>query len=173
MVRAGATVRAGAAMRAGAAARTGTVARTAALACVAVVLALSLASSPAEAQPPTSSWTTFDPRAPRSAPALLRRGEIAYEARCQLCHGRVAPGATPGFGARMAGTEALAAKYRGTKPAVLEDRTDLTPLVVKYYVRHGSGIMPFFRKTEVSDADLDAIAAYLCRPRAPPARSAR
>jgi (+)-pinoresinol hydroxylase len=66
----------------------------------------------------------------------------------------------------MAGTEALEAKYRGQKPAVLQDRVDLTPEVVKYFVRHGSGIMPFFRKTEVSDADLRAIAAYLCRARA-------
>ena len=57
-------------------------------------------------------------------------------------------------------------KYRGLKPAVLEDRTDFTPEIVKYYVRHGAGIMPFLRKTELSDADLDAIAAYLCRPRA-------
>ena len=29
--------------------------------------------------------------------------------------------------------------------------------------------MPFFRKTEVSDADLDAMAAYLSRPRPPAA----
>jgi len=32
-------------------------------------------------------------------------------------------------------------------------------------VRRGVSIMPFFRKTEVSDADLAAITAYLTRPR--------
>jgi len=112
-----------------------------------------------------SSWTIFTPRAQASFPPLVRRGEVAYQARCQLCHGREVAHATPGFGGRMAGTEALQAKYRGSKPAVLEDRTDLTAAMVKYYVRHGVGIMPFLRKTELSDADLDAIAAYLSRNR--------
>jgi hypothetical protein len=65
----------------------------------------------------------------------------------------------------MAGTQALEAKYKGAKPALLEQRTDLTPDVVRFFVRHGSGVMPFFRKTEVSDADLDALAAYLTRKR--------
>ena len=56
---------------------------------------------------------------------------------------------------------ALAA--RGQKPAVLEERTDLTVPAIKTFVRHGVLFMPMFRKTEVSDADLDAIAAYLTR----------
>jgi hypothetical protein len=30
-------------------------------------------------------------------------------------------------------------------------------------VRNGITIMPFFRKTEVSDSDLDALIAYLTR----------
>lgn len=127
-------------------------------------------AAPSFSQAPktTSSWTIFEPHTSAHIRPLIARGMIAYQARCQLCHGREIRGAPAGFGARMAGTEALEAKYRGQKPALLEDRADLTPEVVKYYVRHGSGIMPFFRKTEVSDADLNAIAAYLCRPRAPP-----
>ena len=52
---------------------------------------------------------------------------------------------------------------RGQKPAVLEERTDLTAPVIKTFVRHGVLFMPTFRKTEISDADLDAIAAYLTR----------
>ena len=55
---------------------------------------------------------------------------------------------------------------QGRSPALLEDRTDLTAGPVRFFVRRGVSIMPFFRKTEVSDADLDAIAAYLTRPRA-------
>jgi (+)-pinoresinol hydroxylase len=131
------------------------------------LLVLSGVPSFGAAAPAVSSWTIFEPHAPSSAPELIRRGEMAYQARCELCHGRVARTATQGFGGRMAGTEALEKKYEGHKPAVLEDRTDLTPELVKYYVRHGAGIMPFFRKTEVSDADLQAIAAYLCRTRVP------
>jgi len=46
---------------------------------------------------------------------------------------------------------------------VLEERTDLTAPVIKTFVRHGVLFMPTFRKTEISDADLDAIAAYLTR----------
>jgi mono/diheme cytochrome c family protein len=130
----------------------------------AIALALLLAAS-ARAEEPVSSWTTFTPHGNASAPALIKRGQEAYQARCNLCHGRIPKDAAPGFGTRMSGTEALAAKYGNKKPAVLEDRTDLTVDVVKYFVRHGSGIMPFFRKTEVSDADLDAMAAYLTRKR--------
>jgi (+)-pinoresinol hydroxylase len=129
---------------------------------IAALLGLMLAEA-ALGEELTSSWTTVAPRGRDSASPLLRRGEEVYQARCNLCHGRVAKEVAPGFGARMAGTEALEAKYRGSKPAVLEDRTDLTAEVVKYFVRNGAGIMPFFRKTEVSDADLDAMAAYLSR----------
>ncbi len=57
----------------------------------------------------------------------------------------------------------LEQKYKGTKPAALEERTDLTPATVAAVVRSGVGPMPFFRKTEVSDADLKALGAYLSR----------
>ena len=51
--------------------------------------------------------------------------------------------------------------YNGEKPAVLEERLDLTPELVTFYVRNGVKIMPFFRKTEISDKDLADISAYL------------
>lgn len=63
----------------------------------------------------------------------------------------------------MPGTAALAAKYSGQVPAALEERSDLTPDVVKFFVRHGVSIMPPFRKTEITDAELDALANYLGR----------
>jgi mono/diheme cytochrome c family protein len=71
-----------------------------------------------------------------------------------MCHGE---------GPGKPGTMALQAKYKGVEPALLDKRTDLTPQLVKTDVRNGVSIMPFFRKTEISDADLDAIAAYLTR----------
>ena len=61
------------------------------------------------------------------------------------------------------GTQALQAKYQGKLPAALEQRTDLTADNVRYFVRHGVTVMPFFRKTEISDADLDDLAAYLAK----------
>jgi (+)-pinoresinol hydroxylase len=50
--------------------------------------------------------------------------------------------------------------------AVLENRTDLTAAGIRAVVRAGVGSMPPLRRTEISDADLDAIAAYLTRQRA-------
>jgi mono/diheme cytochrome c family protein len=55
----------------------------------------------------------------------------------------------------------LQAKYKGRLPALLEKRSDLTAQQVKFYVRHGVSVMPPFRKTEISDADLTALATYL------------
>jgi mono/diheme cytochrome c family protein len=86
--------------------------------------------------------------------ATIQKGSDIYQYWCATCHGR---------GPGNPGTTALAAKYKGALPGVLEDRTDLTPLAVRFAVRRGTSIMPFFRKTEVSDADLDAITQYLVR----------
>ena len=52
---------------------------------------------------------------------------------------------------------------RSSIPAVLEERTDLVPEFVKVIVRQGVSFMPQLRKTEISDADLEALAAYLAR----------
>jgi (+)-pinoresinol hydroxylase len=82
------------------------------------------------------------------------RGYVQYQDYCSMCHGE---------GPGKPGTMALRAKYKGSEPALLADRTDLTPELIKTCVRNGISIMPIFRKTEISDADLDAIAAYLTR----------
>lgn len=82
------------------------------------------------------------------------KGYVQYQDYCSMCHGE---------GPGRPGTMALRAKYKGSEPALLDQRTDLTPELIKTYVRNGISIMPIFRKTEISDADLDAIAAYLTR----------
>jgi (+)-pinoresinol hydroxylase len=89
-----------------------------------------------------------------AADAPSATGKQVYEKWCAPCH---APGP------QYPGTIALGALYKGSKPAVLEERTDLTPAIVKQFVRRGVSVMPFFRKTEISDAELDALAAYLAR----------
>ena len=92
--------------------------------------------------------------------AVLQKGKQVYESWCATCHGPNLPG-----------TVALQTKYNGTKPALLIERTDLLPAVTKAFVRKGVTIMPFFRKTEISDVDLDALAAYLAtRDRGDPAQ---
>jgi len=95
---------------------------------------------------------TFAAPAPPATNSQIERGHKVYQKWCYPCHGP---------GADKPGTASLAA--RGQKPAVLEERTDLTPPMIKTFVRHGVSFMPTFRKTEISDADLDAIAAYLTK----------
>jgi mono/diheme cytochrome c family protein len=91
----------------------------------------------------------------------LAEGKRDYDYWCLSCHG--AGLGLPGFGA-LPGTQQLALKYRGTAiPPLLEERTDLVPEFVKVIVRQGVSFMPHFRKTEISDAELDALVAYLAR----------
>ena len=74
----------------------------------------------------------------------------------------------PGLGlpafSYLPGTQQLRLKYRDTEISpLLTERTDLVPVFVKTIVRQGVFFMPQFRKTEIGDADLDALAAYLAR----------
>jgi len=86
--------------------------------------------------------------------AQVQQGQVVFEKWCAPCH---APG--PGH----PGTIALDALYQGKRPGALEQRTDLTPALVKQFVRRGVSVMPFFRKTEVGDPELDALGAYLSK----------
>jgi mono/diheme cytochrome c family protein len=117
----------------------------------AVALALGLTS--AVAQPPESD-----------AP----RGKQVYDYWCLPCHGSGL--GLPGFN-ELPGTQQLRIKYRDTAISpLLTERTDLVPVFVKTIVRQGVSFMPQFRKTEISDSDLDALAAYLApeNPRSAP-----
>ncbi|MXO87316.1 c-type cytochrome [Altererythrobacter aestuarii] len=85
-------------------------------------------------------------------------GRVIFARQCAPCHG-TAPGddGSP----MLPGTAALTAKYEGRLPGLLELRSDLSAPVLNLFVRRGSGAMPMFRKAELSDADLAAIADYL------------
>lgn len=88
-----------------------------------------------------------------AAPAAQQAlGEQVYARWCVHCHaaGRGNPG-----------TQSLQVKYRGQMPAVLLERTDLTPEAIKVFVRQGVQSMPPFRKTEVTDTELAALATWL------------
>jgi (+)-pinoresinol hydroxylase len=93
--------------------------------------------------------------------AEVEQGTQVYEHWCAPCHG---PGlGLPGFDG-LPGTQQLRIKYRGTDiPAVLDERTDLVPEFIEVIVRQGVSFMPQFRKTEISDRDLEALIAYLTR----------
>ena len=121
---------------------------------VAMLVALAItptftAATPPAAQP-TISWTWLP------VPDSTEPGKAEFERACAICHGE---------GSDRPGTSSLQIKYQGKLPALLEQRTDLTPDLVRSYVRKGFAMMPRFRKTELSDAQVQAIAHYLSRAR--------
>jgi mono/diheme cytochrome c family protein len=120
--------------------------RTAAIVGVALALALGAAGAP-------GAGVAAAPQAPAPpAAGQLARGKAVFDEWCAGCHSR---------GPRNPGTQALQALHKGSKPAALEDRTDLVPKLTEAFVRKGVSVMPPFRKTEISDAQLADLAAYL------------
>src|SRR5580693_6034277 len=97
----------------------------------------------------TSAVAPADTLAPRYAP-----GRAVYEKWCAACH-------DPGI--IHPGTHALMTKYPGGNRASgsITAWTDLPATYVRFMVRHGMSVMPPFRKTEISDSELAALAAYL------------
>jgi (+)-pinoresinol hydroxylase len=81
-------------------------------------------------------------------------GRAVYERWCRHCH-------DPGI--HHPGTNALAVKYKGVKSGVIREWTDLTPELVRFWVRNGTSVMAPFRKTEITEAELSALAQYLAR----------
>ncbi len=102
-------------------------------ACILVAMALPIAASAADQ-------------------TAAEHGHEVYQKWCTPCHGT---------GLGKPGTTAATA--HGVKTPVLEQRQDLNAKMIESAVRKGVDIMPRFRKTEITDADLAAIVAYLVR----------
>jgi len=56
-------------------------------------------------------------------------------------------------------------QLRGADQAVIERRTDLDGEIIRALVRQGIAGMPKFRRTEINDAELDALVDYLTTPK--------
>ena len=123
-----------------------------ALLALVVGLASSTAALAQEPQFPIAAWSRTTASAEDKG-SPMERGAAVFNNWCSACHSR-GPQNAPG-------TASLQNKYQGSVPAALQDRRDLTPDLVKFFVRNGVAMMAPLRKTEVSDADLDALAAYL------------
>lgn len=85
-----------------------------------------------------------------AAPAKPPRdGEAIYRDKCLYCHD-----------ARGWGTRALS---RRTPPgeAMLTSRKVLPAALTKFVVRRGMGSMPGFTPTDLSNAEIDRVAAWL------------
>jgi mono/diheme cytochrome c family protein len=92
-------------------------------------------------------------QAAAAAAAAGPEGQALFREKCGVCH------LAGGGGTWMLG------RRHGPDKALLEQRTDLLPLYVRYVARHGINSMPRFTRVELSDAQLEAIAAYLTAPK--------
>lgn len=90
-----------------------------------------------------------------AADGVVAPGKKTFDRYCAECH-------APGFG--HPGTQQLG-WTRGEKKANLEQRTDLQAAYIVAIVRNGLQEMPAFRPTEIDDAGLQQLAAWLARPR--------
>ncbi|MFC3098675.1 c-type cytochrome [Alteraurantiacibacter palmitatis] len=118
-----------------------------AVACLAVALSAAVSLSVAAQQA----------ERPRINPADLP-GRQVFAAQCAPCHGA---GRGDDGSHSLPGTEALARKYAGALPGELERRSDLPAPLLRLFVRRGAGAMPAFRPSELTDAEIVAIADYL------------
>jgi mono/diheme cytochrome c family protein len=98
------------------------------------------------------------------------QGKAKFEHTCAPCHGA---GVGDDGRAMLPGTDALRIKYQGSLPALLEQRVDLNADAIRTFVRRGTWSMPPFRPTEVTERDIQDIAAYLRQASAAAARGAR
>jgi len=88
-----------------------------------------------------------------AVPGTPLDGKGLFQEKCGMCHGPT------GMGTGLL--------KRRVQPAMLEQRTDLAADYVVAAARTGIGNMPAIPRGEVSDPQLNAIAAYLAAGKAP------
>jgi mono/diheme cytochrome c family protein len=123
---------------------------------LAATLALAAAPPPPQPQPRSGPPGGPPPAAPAPDPAS---GAGLFASHCGICHFQMGPG-TIMLGRRL-----------GPEHALLAERTDLDPDYVKHVVREGIGGMPPQTRVDLTNVQLDAVAAWLTRPaseRTPP-----
>jgi (+)-pinoresinol hydroxylase len=89
----------------------------------------------------------------------VARGAAVYEARCAYCHDPLPEGSPIGM---LPGVDQLTLKYRGELSPYITERRELANFeVLRTFLRSGAGSMPPFRRTEITDDDIAALAAFL------------
>ncbi len=89
----------------------------------------------------------------------VEHGRVVYNARCAYCHDPVPEGSRI---AALPGVDQLMLKYGGELSPYITERADLASFaVLRAFLRNGAGSMQPFRKTELTDEDIAALAAYL------------
>lgn len=90
--------------------------------------------------------------------AAGRDAKAAFEHACGYCH---LPG---GMGSNLLTKQMLMMK-RPPSDGVLTNRKDLSAAYVKAVVRNGKGAMPPQTRVDLTDAELNVVAAYLAKGR--------
>jgi mono/diheme cytochrome c family protein len=122
-----------------------------------LVALLASSESKAEGPPPPGGMSL-------PTPGPVDPGKAVFDQWCVGCHAPLAkPGGPPQGRFPPAGTYLLEQRYKGKVPSALEERTDLSPALIRIFVRRGVSIMPPTRKSEVTDKELEALIAYLTR----------
>lgn len=80
-----------------------------------------------------------------------QQGKALYEATCNYCHN-----------ARGFATERLRTRLPEDR-SILADRTDLDYTYIRTIVRNGLASMPAYTPTDLNEAQIKSIAAYLTR----------
>lgn len=134
-----------------------------------LILALVLALAACDRSPQTPAQSA--PGGPPSFPYQMRAepprgdrhaagrdGEALYSNMCGYCH------LLGGMGTNVITVQQIAAG-QAPEMGLLANRTDLDAEYVTMVVRGGKGAMPPQTRVDVTDAELQAIAAYLTRER--------
>lgn len=95
--------------------------------------------------------------APLASAATPGEGQQLFARRCGVCH----------F-AGQTGTNILERRL-GKERSLLAERSDLTAPYIRLVVRRGLVNMPRLTRVELPESELDAVVAYLTRPRQGPA----
>lgn len=82
---------------------------------------------------------------------LIKEGKVQFEKECAMCH--------EGFNTAVI----MLGKRLGKENALLSQRKGLSADYVKYIVRNGILGMPAITRVEVTEEQLESIAAYLSR----------
>ena len=112
------------------------------------------AGTPTGGPPPPPPYQMRAQLPPGDRLAGGKDGAAVFSNRCGACH------LAGGMGTNML----IKMRMQAGQPpqsALLANRKDLTRTYVKTVVRHGYLAMPRLTRVEVTDAELDAIAAYL------------
>jgi mono/diheme cytochrome c family protein len=109
--------------------------------------------APAGPPPPPPPYQ-MRPEAPSGSRLATSDGKRAFELRCGYCH------LAGGMGTNLLIKQRIAAG-EGPEMALLANRKDLAPDYIKTVVRQGKNAMPPQTRVDITDAELDAVAAYL------------